>query len=59
MQSPPHFGQGAHGALAWQVPLGFAGNRINIALERGSSSVVEEPTNVLDIRSTLDSNSVG
>ncbi|HOE42518.1 MAG TPA: ShlB/FhaC/HecB family hemolysin secretion/activation protein [Rhodoferax sp.] len=59
VQSPPHFGQGTHSTLAWQMPLGFAGTRINIALERGSSSVVEEPTNVLDIRSTLDSTDVG
>jgi len=59
VQSPPHRRLDPRSTLAWQLPLGFAGTRMSVALERGNSSVVEEPSRVLDIRSRLNSLEVG
>ncbi|MBV5297646.1 MAG: ShlB/FhaC/HecB family hemolysin secretion/activation protein [Rhodoferax sp.] len=59
VQTPPHRGLGTRSALAWQMPLGFSGTSLNIALERGSSSVIEEPAKLLDIRSSLSSRDIG
>lgn len=41
LPSPAQFGQGTGSALAWQIPSGFAGTRMNLAQKRGSSSVVD------------------
>ncbi len=55
-------GQGGHGRLDWQLPLvswGLTGTEVQLGLERGSSSVIEEPVDQLDIRSRLSSRELG
>lgn len=55
-------GQGGHGRLDWQLPLvtcGLVGTQLQLGLERGSSSVIEEPVDQLDIRSRLSSRELG
>ncbi len=54
--------QGGHGRLDWLLPLvawGFPDTALSLGLERGSSSVIEEPVEQLDIRSRLDSRELG
>lgn len=45
--------------LSWQMPLNQRGTRLSLQLDHGRSSVVEEPMNVLDIDSRLDSKDIG
>ncbi len=45
--------------LSWQMPLGSRGTRLSLQLDHGRSSVIEEPLQVLDIKSTLDSKEFG
>ena len=55
-------GQGGHGRLDWQLPLvtwGLTDTQLQLGLERGSSSVIEEPVDQLDIRSRLSSRELG
>lgn len=47
------------GSLAWQMPLGYHGTQFSLAIDQGHSSVIEEPMQVLDIQSTLDSRDIG
>ncbi len=47
------------GNLSWQMPLNQRGTRLSLQLDYGSSSVIEEPMRVLDIKSTLDSKDLG
>jgi hemolysin activation/secretion protein len=51
-------GHGARGTLGWRMPLN-AVSAFTALLDRGSSSVIEEPTKVLDIRSRLASTDLG
>ncbi len=50
---------GSRSNMAWRVPLGYHGTQLSLALDRGSSSVIEEPTNVLGISSKLRSDELG
>lgn len=63
LQTPlENSGQGGHGRLDWQLPLvtwGLPDTALSMGLERGSSSVIEEPVEALDIRSRLDSRELG
>ncbi|MEH0165604.1 ShlB/FhaC/HecB family hemolysin secretion/activation protein [Roseateles microcysteis] len=63
LQAPlKHGGQGGHGRLDWQLPLvtwGLPDTTVSLGLEHGSSSVIEEPVEQLDIRSRLDSRELG
>jgi hemolysin activation/secretion protein len=55
-------GQGGHGRMDWQLPLvtwGLTDTQLQLGLERGSSSVIEEPVDQLGIRSRLSSREVG
>lgn len=45
--------------LAWHMPLGYRGTQFSLAIDQGTSSVIEEPMRVLDIKSTLDSRNAG
>ncbi len=51
--------RGLRGALNWSMPLGHAGTSFQLGLDAGSSSVIEEATRELDIRSRLASVDVG
>ncbi len=59
VQKPIESGFGTRTNLAWRVPLGYYGTQMSIALDRGSSSVIEEPVNVLGISSKLRSHEAG
>ena len=59
VQRPIESSSGTRTNLAWRVPLGYYGTRMSIALDRGSSSVIEEPVNVLGITSKLRSHEAG
>lgn len=59
IQGSPHKGHGLRGSLGWQMPLGQAGTVMTLAIDAGSSSVVEEPISALDIRSRLRSTELG
>ena len=59
VQASPEETSSARGNLAWRVPLGYRGTQLAVAYEHGRSSVIEEPANTLDIRSTLTSYDVG
>lgn len=59
LQNAPEASAGGRGSVAWQLPLGFSGTRLSLALEHGASSVVEQPAAALDIRSTLSSVDLG
>ncbi|HSV54015.1 MAG TPA: ShlB/FhaC/HecB family hemolysin secretion/activation protein [Burkholderiaceae bacterium] len=50
---------GARGNLGWRMPLNTSGTQFIAQFDHGQSSVVEEPLQVLDIRSTLDSKEIG
>ncbi len=52
-------GRIGRGNLAWQMPLNQRGTRLSLQLDHGRSAVVEEPMQVLDIKSTLDSKDIG
>lgn len=61
LQAPVDSG-GGHGRLDWQLPLvswGLADTRLQLGLENGSSAVIEEPVDQLDIRSRLSSRELG
>ncbi len=45
--------------LGWHIPVNQLGTRLSVQFDHGQSSVVEEPMQSLDIKSTLDSREVG
>jgi hemolysin activation/secretion protein len=45
--------------IAWRIPLGYAGTQLYLAYDDGRSSVIEQPSDVLNITSTLRSREVG
>lgn len=51
--------RGLRGALNWTMPVGFSGTAFQLGLDAGSSSVIEEATRELDIRSRLASVDAG
>ncbi len=59
LQTPFALAQGRHHSLAWTMPLGYQGTQLSIALDHGNSSVIEEPTKVLDIHSISSSRELG
>lgn len=50
---------GVRTSLGWHVPLNYRGTLLEILLDHGNSMVVEEPMRMLEIRSILDSASIG
>jgi hemolysin activation/secretion protein len=46
-------------SLAWRMPIGQRGAEFSAAIEHGRSSVIEEPMQILDIRSMLDTRDIG
>lgn len=59
LQASPQSSAGARASASWQVPLGFGGTRLSLALDHGRASIVEEPNAVLDISSVLSSRDLG
>lgn len=59
LQAPAQSSARARTSTSWQMPLGFGGTRLSLALDHGSSSVVEQPAAALDIKSVLSSADVG
>ena len=59
LQAPPRSSARARGSASWQVPLGFGGTRLSLALDHGRASIVEEPNAALDISSVLSSRDLG
>lgn len=59
LQAPPQSSARARASASWQVPLGFGGTRLSLALDHGRASIVEEPNAVLDISSVLSSRDLG
>ena len=58
LQNSTHASVGRWG-IAWRMPLDHAGTQFFIAVDRGRSSVIEEPMQALDIQSTLSSRDLG
>ncbi len=58
-QSSTKTGGGARYAIGWNLPLNTRGTALQMRFDRGRSSVIEEPLNLVDIKSTLDSREVG
>lgn len=50
---------GARYGLGWSVPVNSHGTQLHLRIDHGRSSVIEEPLNVADIDSTLDSREIG
>lgn len=50
---------GVRASLNWRMPLNASGTQFIAQFEHGQSSVVEEPLQVLNIRSKLDSKEIG
>ena len=46
-------------SLGWHIPINQMGTRLSMQVDHGRSSVVEEPMQSLDIKSTLDSREIG
>ena len=59
VQSGLKFRGDARAALSWHMPLRYAGDKLSIVIDRGSSAVIEQPTAILDIRSKLSSDDIG
>jgi hemolysin activation/secretion protein len=49
----------ARGSLNVRMPLNQRGTQLSVQLDHGRSSIIEEPLQTLDIKSTLDSKDVG
>ena len=59
LQQSVESSSGTRSNMAWRLPLGYHGTLLSLALDRGSSSVIEEPTNLLGISSKLRSDELG
>jgi len=62
LQASPRRSAGGNGSLTWHLPLvalGLRDTELSLAGEAGSSSVIEEPVEPLDIRSRLASGEIG
>ena len=59
LQSPHQSVADSRLSLAWRMPIGHNGTEFSAALDHGRSSVIEEPMQVLNIRSILDSRDFG
>lgn len=49
----------ARGSLSLRMPLNQRGTQLSVQLDHGRSSIIEEPLQTLEIKSTLDSKDVG
>ena len=58
-QSSIKTGGGARYGLGWNLPLNNRGTSLQVRFDHGRSAVIEEPLNLVDIKSTLDSREVG
>jgi hemolysin activation/secretion protein len=58
LQAPVEGGDDVRGSLAWRLPLG-RGTQFSVALDHGSSSVIEEAVRGLEIESRLGSIELG
>lgn len=59
LQDSTDLGKGGRASLGWLLPLNTLGTQFSVQLDHGRSSVVEEPMQALDIKSTLDNQDVG
>ena len=59
LEQPVGQSSGTRSGLAWRMPLGYRGTQMSVVLDHGRSSVIEEPTKVLGIQSTLTSKEIG
>lgn len=59
VQSGSEFDGDTRSTLSWSLPLGYAGSKVSLIIDRGSSAVIEQPAAVLDIRSKLSSDELG
>ncbi len=59
IQSPRDSVADSRLSLAWQMPLGQLGTYFSASIDHGRSSVIEEPMQILNIRSILDSQDFG
>jgi hemolysin activation/secretion protein len=59
VQTPPNSLADARLSLAWRMPLGQRGTEFSASIDRGRSSVIEEPMQALNIRSMLDTRDFG
>ncbi|MFA7269762.1 MAG: ShlB/FhaC/HecB family hemolysin secretion/activation protein [Sterolibacterium sp.] len=50
---------GGRGSLGWHMPINQSGTQLSLQLDHGRSSIIEQPMQVLDIKSTLDSKDLG
>ncbi|MCX7168848.1 MAG: ShlB/FhaC/HecB family hemolysin secretion/activation protein, partial [Proteobacteria bacterium] len=59
LQDSPRDGGSPRASLGWRMPINQQGTQLSLQLEHGRSSVIEEPIQTLDIKSTLDSRDIG
>ena len=59
LEQPTEQSSGTRAGLAWRMPLGYRGTQLSVVLDHGRSSVIEEPTKVLGIQSTLSKQEIG
>ncbi len=59
VQTPHNSVADSRASLAWRMPLGQRGTVFSAEIDHGRSSVIEEPMQVLDIRSVLDTRDFG
>jgi len=50
---------GGRYSLGWRMPINQAGTQLTLQLDRGRSSIIEQPMQTLDIKSILDSKDFG
>ena len=58
-QSPLGDGYATRTALGWRLPLNTWGTQLSLNVEQGSSSVIEQPLQPLDLQSRLVSRDIG
>jgi hemolysin activation/secretion protein len=59
LQAPTQGDHAPRGDIAWRIPLGPWQTEVSALWSRGRSSVVEEPSSVLDIESELTTGEIG
>jgi hemolysin activation/secretion protein len=50
---------GGRYSFGWRMPINQAGTQLSLQLDRGRSSIIEQPMQTLDIKSVLDSKDLG
>jgi len=59
LQDSTNVGGSPRVSLGWHIPINLRGTQLSVQFDHGRSSVVEEPMQSLDIKSTLDSREIG